>query len=493
MVIPEKTLGLMAFCTLLGIAFALPGFAADRTDPAHPNVVVILADDLGWSDTGAYGNTFIDTPNIDLLARESVQLTRFYTNAVCSPTRAALQSGQYATRLTMTDFISPPLLTGANPPEFIRGHWRPFEKVDTPTTRVAFPQVPTVANAFQKAGYRTGFFGKWHLGFGPGDQPGDRGYQDSLVLEGETGANGTPSLKLLQTRIESFLEEHGARPFFLFIAPTQPHIPLQGIPELVAKYGQRSEQRQQAVPIPVYAAVVEELDTFVGDVRHSLEQRGLADSTVLLFMSDNGGLENYDLDLGGRVTSNAPLRGEKGSLYEGGIRVPFLLHWPDRIASHQSDNWLAADYDLFPTLLDIAGIEFDTPLDGRSFLPEMLGETPEDQRPIFFHYPHYHHDRPASAMITQDWKLIEFLDGGEPELYWLANDSSETKNLAAEQPERLQRMRDQLQQWHQSVGARMPVPNPNYDPTRAGEWWNPFSNERVDAELLRRIFNIKTP
>ncbi len=473
-----------ALCVTFLLCFCWP---FSTVSAQQPNILLILADDLGWSDTGAYGNTFIDTPNIDRLAAEGIRLTRFYTNPVCSPSRAAILSGQHAVRTGVTDFLSPPHMRAPGDGEYIRGHWRPFEVVDTPRTLRAIPILPTVAAALSNAGYRTAYFGKWHLGFEPDRQPGNLGYTTSQVLEGHADAEGTPSLLLIEEATEEFLSTAADQPFFLFLSTTQPHIPLRPRPELLAKYTQRAVERGIEVPIPLYAAVVEELDEFVGNIRLLLQQRGVLDDTVFVFLSDNGGLENYDLGLGGQVTSNLPLRGEKGTLYEGGIRVPFIVRWPDELEAAVSVDTLAASYDLPITLAEIAGATFDGASDGESFLPALRGEAVSRAEPIFFHYPHYHHDRPASTIIDGDWKLIEFLDGGNPELYDLANDPGEGMDLAAAQPARVTAFLEQLQGWRESVSAQLPVPNANHDPARAAEWWAPFSNEPIDIELLRRI------
>ena len=467
--------------------------ADEPAAPPPPNVVLILADDLGWADTGAYGNTFIDTPNIDRLAREGVRFTRFYTDPVCSPTRAAIQSGQYSTRLGITDFIMSPQMTGPDAGDYIRGHWRPFEKVDTPLTRRAYPDIPSVADALHGGGYRTGYIGKWHLGFEPGDLPADHGYDVSHVYDGLAGPGGERTMDLMLRDVDEFLENRGSQPFFLFLSPTQPHIPLIPTAARLEKYQKRAAERGQEIPIAQYAAVVEELDDFVGDVSARLERLGLADSTVFIFLSDNGGLENYDLGLGGRVTSNLPLRGEKGTLYEGGIRVPLIVRWPGQVEADTSSDTLTAAYDLLPTLLDISGIAFDAHPDGVSFLPALHGQAMPGERELFFHYPHYHHDRPASTVVTRDWKLIDFLDGGGPELYSLAGDLSESDNVAKARPDKLSALQTDLRQWRQSVGAKLPVENPNYDPARAEEWWNPWTNEQIDREFLRRVFKVEIP
>ncbi len=194
---------------------------------APPNIVIMLADDLGWSDTGAYGNTFIDTPNIDQLAVEGLRLTRFYTNPVCSPSRVAIHSGQYAARLGVTDFLSGPSYREIRDDGYIRGHWRPFEAVDTPRTRRAIPDVTTIADVLQGAGYITAYFGKWHVGFEPENQPDKLGYSVSMLVEGIPAPDALPALQRMRDATAAFLDDVGEQSFFLFLSPKEPHIPLK--------------------------------------------------------------------------------------------------------------------------------------------------------------------------------------------------------------------------------------------------------------------------
>lgn len=468
---------------LAGVLALACACTAGKTE--SPNIVLILADDLGWSDTGAYGGTFIDTPNIDRLAAEGMRLTRFYANPVCSPSRVAIHSGQHAARLGVTDFISGLRFREQREDDFIRGHWRPFEVVDTPRTRRAIPDVRTIGDVLQDAGYRTAYFGKWHVGSEPDRQPEFLGYGTSVLVN--AFADETPGLQRIAAAVTGFLARDDERPFFLFLSPTEPHIPLHARPDLLQKYERRAAQREAAVPIPKYAAVVEELDEFVGAVRASLHDMGMLEDTVFIFMSDNGGLENYDLGIGGRVTSSLPLRGEKGTLYEGGLRVPFVVRWPGRVAPNSSNGMPFAVYDLLPTLAAIVGVSVEDDIDGDSFLGVLTGAQAGSANPVFFHYPHYHHDRPGSVIIDGDWKLIEFLDGGGPELYNLADDPGETRDLAPAEPGVLARLQRKLDEWQASVGAQIPIPNPRYDAERAHEWWTPATNQPVDTDTLRRL------
>lgn len=427
-----------------------------------PNIVLILADDLGWADLSCYGNTFNETPNIDHLAKEGMRFTQFYAGPVCSPTRANLQSGQDQARFGITQHIP--------------GHRRPFAKLRDPVVPTHLPlEVETFAERLTSTGYATGYFGKWHLGntgFGPDKQ----GWQESLVVQGNTvGPNvtGGPALqrttRFLSEKAIQFIEQHKSDPFLIQISHSAVHIPLSTTPELLAKY--RSKPAMPGYPSrPEYAGLLEELDQSVGQVVEAVDRLELAERTLIIFISDNGGLEH---EQSGRiVTSNKPLRGEKGTLYEGGIRVPAILRWKGQIAANSQCDTPATTIDLYPTLLELANASTspNQPLDGVS-LTSLLA-NPEhkiEREALYWHLPHYHHSTPAGAIRRGDWKLIEFFETGEAELYNLRQDPSESMNLAERDPQRVGQLRLQLAAWREKVAARMPEPNPDYDPTRATE------------------------
>jgi arylsulfatase A len=437
--------------------------AADAAhSPAPPNIVIILADDLGWADLGCYGNTFNQTPNIDRLAQEGMRFTQFYAGPVCSPTRANLQSGQDQARFGITQHIP--------------GHRRPYAKLTDPVVAPHLPlDVETFAERLQAAGYATGYFGKWHLG-GDGYRPQDQGWQTVLECGGNTqpprvtgDARERRTAAFLTEKAIEFIDAHRGGPFLLQVSHAAVHIPLSTTPELLAKYEAR-EPMPNYPSLPAYGGLLEELDQSVARITRAIDAAGLAENTLILFLSDNGGLEHEQN--GHMVTSNRPLRSEKGTLYEGGIRVPAIARWPGRIPASAVCETPVCTMDVYSTCLELAatGMPADQPCDGVS-LARLLRDprAPIDRQALFWHLPHYHHSTPASAIRQGDWKLIEFFEDGSVELYNLRDDPGEERNLADAEPERVRMLKGALADWRHKVGARMPVVNPDYDPTRATE------------------------
>lgn len=449
-----------AFSIVLAIVLIEPAHAADSRD--RPNIILILADDLGWADLGCYGNAFHETPNIDRLAREGLRFTQFYAGPVCSPTRANLQSGQDQARFGITQHIP--------------GHRRPFARLIDPIVPAQLPlEVETFAERLQAAGYATGYFGKWHLG-GSGFGPDRQGWQMALECQGNTlppriTGSDVPrrTAEFLTERAVEFIQSNRQRPFLLQVSHAAVHIPLSTTPELLARYQAKPPAAGHPC-LPAYAGLLAELDQSVRRVVAAVDAAGLADRTLIVFVSDNGGLEH---EQNGRVvTSNKPLRGEKGTLYEGGIRVPAIARWSGQIPAGSVCDTPAITLDWYPTFVELAGAEMPEkqPCDGTSLADLLRDPTrPLDRDTLYWHLPHYHHSTPASAIRQGDWKLIEFLEDGKVELYNLRDDLSEQRDLSAAQPARANMLRTALHQWRQAVGARMPMPNPDYDPARATE------------------------
>ncbi len=444
----------------LGAVFA--GAAVWSLAEDRPNFVIILADDLGWADLPCYGNGFHETPALDRLAGEGMRFIQFYAGAVCSPTRANLQSGRHEARYGITQHIP--------------GHKRPYARLIDPAVPLQLPlEVETIAERLGAAGYATGYFGKWHLG-GQGYGPAAQGWQTVFecskheLAPGLTGeAQPRRTAGYLAERAAAFMEEHRDRPFLVQVSHYAVHIPLTATAERVAKYEGRP-------PVPGYpsradyAALLEELDESVGALVAAVDRLGLTERTLVVFVSDNGGLVH---DQGGQVhTSNAPLRGEKGTLHEGGIRVPAIFRQPGRIPAGAVCAVPAVTTDLAATFLELAGI--DPPaapaLDGLSLARLLRDPSAAFSRDaLFWHLPHYHHSTPASAVRRGDWKLLEFLEEGRLELYDLAKDPGESENLASRHPDKAAELRAALEGWREEIGARMPVPNPDHDPARAGD------------------------
>lgn len=450
--------------------FTVPAVAAkDRP----PNVVLILVDDLGWSDLGCYGNTFHETPAIDRLAGQGMRFTDAYAACcVCSPTRASILTGKYPARLHLTDFIP--------------GHPRPWARLIPPAFNLQLPlEEVTIAEALKPAGYTSAMFGKWHLG-NEGYEPSRQGFDVAMV---HRGGHIFPNFRLeppmslekgdyladvLTDRALAFIQGNRERPFFLLLSHYAVHIPLQARPDLIAGYEARPRPGR-GVNHPVYAAMLESVDQSVDRVTTMLDDLGLTENTLLVFVSDNGGLIRMYTGAGDVVTTNEPLRREKGTQYEGGIRVPMIVRWPGHVEPGTLSDEPVSTIDLFPTILEAAGVPVDDPdFDGVSLRPVLEGEGGLDRDALYWHYPHYHHGTPAGVIRQGDYKLIERYEDGYLELYHLGRDIGERVNLAESIPDKAKEMRGKLHQWLLAVDAQMMKPNPDFDPLREFEWGHRF-------------------
>jgi arylsulfatase A-like enzyme len=443
----------------------------------HPNIVLVVIDDYGWADTGCYGSTYYRTPNIDRLAARGMRFTDAYAAApVCSPTRAALMTGKHPARLRLTDWLPG------------RGDM-PAQKLLRPAIRQELPlEETTVAEALKRTGYATALVGKWHLG-GAGFEPERQGF--GLNVAGDhTGTplsyfapfqrvgrfmpklENAPAGEYLPDRLtaeaERFIEQRQDKPFFLYLPHYSVHIPMKAKPELIAKY-LALPAPAQGQNNPIYAAMIESMDESIGRLMQKLEQLGLADDTVFIFTADNGGLsvkEGPDTP----ATDNAPLRGGKGYLYEGGLRVPLIVAWPKRIKAGRINRTPVYSPDLFATALEIAGVKNTTGVDGLNLLPLLTERGSIKRDALYWHYPHYsnqsinagHYDQPGGAIRQGDYKLLEFYQDDHVELYDLKHDLSERRDLAGERPRLAAEMRRKLVAWRRSVGAQMMTPNPDY-------------------------------
>ena len=459
-------LGLIAVAVAL---FSPISSAMDTAAIAKPNFVFILVDDLGYTDLGVYGNRFHETPEIDRLAGEGMRFTDAYAaSPVCSPTRASILTGQYPARWGINDFIP--------------GHRRPFEKLVVPVNRRQYLplEAVTFAEAIQAAGYTSGAFGKWHLGE-RNFYPDRQGFDKMLVHHGSHfGFETTPPRKypkgaylteVLTDEAVAFIESNKSRPFCLYLMHYAVHIPLLARTELIDKYRQKPRPKT-GVQHPVYAAMVEHVDASVGRILATLDRLDLERRTVVVFYSDNGGLRRHFKGIGPIVSSNAPMRAEKGTLYEGGIRVPLIVRWPGVIEANSIESTPVSSIDFFPTILEISGASHNAlpASDGESLLPLLKQDGHLQRDALYWHYPAYHHSRPAGAIRQGGWKLIEFFDDDAVELYDLESDIGETRNLAQRNPDVARSLQKKLSNWRSLVGADMPVRNGNYDPARAGEW-----------------------
>lgn len=454
---------------LIALALLISSSPAHAAAPARPNVVLILADDLGWTDLACFGSDLHETPALDQLARDGMKFTQNYSACtVCSPTRAALMTGKYPARLHVTDWIP-----GQMPdnPKLLVPDWTKF---------LALEEV-TIADVFKAAGYSTASIGKWHLG-GAQYYPEKHGFEvnvagtdkaapssyyapwkiPTLTPEGKEGEYLTDRLG---DEAVNFIERSKDKPFFLYLPHFAVHLPLQGRTDLTEKYQKKIRaglNHQNAA----YAAMTESLDTAVGRVRAKLAELKLTERTIVIFTSDNGG----------RVptTSNLPLRVGKASAYEGGVRVPLIVYWPGVTRPGSFSAAPVITMDLFPSLVEMAGLPASaarTAVDGVSIAPLLRGGTMPTRDTLFWHYPHHQHYQlggamPYGAIRAGDFKLIEFFNDMRVELYNLREDIGEKNDLAAAQPQKVADLRARLHAWRQEVGAQMPTPNPKHDPTR---------------------------
>jgi arylsulfatase A-like enzyme len=348
---------------------------------------------------------------------------------------------------------------------------RPLRPVDN-VEKLA-PETRTVAEALKGAGYVTGMFGKWHLGEDPVHHPSAQGFDEALVTMGRhVGFKTTPAVEVpkdayladfLTDRAVDFIRRHQKRPFFLYLPHFGVHSPFQAKPELVERFRRKAAAGGHGDP--VYAAMISSIDESVGRVTALLKELGLDGRTLVIFSSDNGGVGGYEREGLGKdgVTDNAPLRGGKGMLYEGGIRVPYLFRWTHRLPAGGVSEAAFHSVDLYPTLLQVAGVKAPADLDGRSRLGVLEG-GPDAPRPLYWHFPGYlgqGKDRwrttPAGVIREGDWKLHEFFEDGRLELYDLKADPGETRNLAAEKPDQAAAMLAGLRAWRESVKAPMPA------------------------------------
>jgi arylsulfatase A-like enzyme len=465
-----RTVGVASFALIWGQSVALGA-------PRQPNVVLIVADDLGWADLGSYGSKYHKTPNLDRLAAGGLRFTQAYAAApVCSPTRAAIMTGKYPARLGITDWLP----GRADRPD--QKLARPPLVTDLPASEV------TLAAAFKTAGYVTGHVGKWHLG-GAGAAPQDRGFDVNVAgdhtgtplnyfapFQGkgkrfmpglETAPNGEYLTDRLAAEAEKFLDANKDKPFFLYLPHYAPHVPLRAKADLIAKYKEGPPGQQGN---PVYAAMLESLDDAVGRVLKKLDDLGMAERTIVLFTSDNGGVATLN-GQGTAPTINAPLREGKGYLYEGGLRVPLLVRWPGVTRPGTTTDVPLSSIDYLPTLLVACGVPIPGRPDGVSLVPVLKGGTIEREG-LHWHYPHYSPQggRPGAAVRAGDYKLIEFFENGRRELFDLRKDPGEHRNLISEKPELAKELANKQAAWRTNVGAKTPKPNPAYVP-------NPQSKE----------------
>jgi arylsulfatase A-like enzyme len=488
--------------TLLTALLLAPIAALQAAEPKpanKPNVIVILSDDLGWADLSCYGSTFHESPNLDKLAAQGMRFTQAYSSSpYCSPSRAAIMTGRHPARLKITDFI---------PSNSKSGKFLPAQmKMELPLEEV------TIAEVLKNAGYATWSVGKWHLG-DRGFFPEDQGFQVNIAgnhiamvksyfwpygdADGDKESTRkeigpVPGLRvgghegehlcdrLTSEAIKLIEQRKPEQPFFLYLPFYDVHTPNMGKPDLVKKYeakatelglpsvaqapkssegnparGDTPRKLSDRQVNPIYAAMIENMDTNIGRLMAKLAELGIDDNTLIIFTSDNGG---------GEVTSNHPMRGGKGWLYEGGVREPWIVKWPGVTKPGSTCDMPIIHTDIFPTVLEAAGLPQRPELhkDGVSFTSLLKSETKPVHDALFWHFPHYGSlgSGPCSSVRVGDWKLIEWLEDKGVELFNLATDLPEKKDVAAQHPEIVRQLRERVQAWRKETSANMPRPKP---------------------------------
>lgn len=444
------------------------------TPAARPNIVFILADDLAWNQVGYHGSRFYETPNIDAIAASGMRFTNAYSGGpVCSPTRASLMTGKSPARVRITDYIP--------------GSPYPYAILKTPYRIDGLPlEEITIAEMLKSRGYFTGHFGKWHLGkdynYAPnraGD-PASQGF-DEVLTNNKPEDDAPPATwdahhSIATTeRALRFIDKHKSGPFFAYVAYQAPHRPLMEQPGLIAKYAAKPGAKDP-VNNPTMGAMIERMDTGIGRILARLKRHGLDRNTLVVFYSDNGGLE--------WLQSQYPYRGGKSTVWDGGLRVPLAVRWTGTIAPRSSNKDLVTSDDFFPTFAELTGVrQLPANLDGVSMLSSLRGRRSNGRDTLFFHYPHYHHlgFRPAGAIRQGKHKLIEWYEGsiagyGKPyTLYDIEADIDESDDISSKNPKLVAEMAARLKAWRKRVGAGEMTPNPAFEIKRAN--WR-YVNER---------------
>ncbi|MBG7630041.1 MAG: sulfatase [Bacteroidetes bacterium] len=442
---------------------------------ATPNIIYINVDDLGWKDVGFMGSTYFETPNIDNLSKEGMVFTQGYAGAAnCAPSRACLMSGQNTPRHGVYT-VAPST----------RGNTKTRKIIPTKNTNHLTDEMVTLGELFKMADYTTGTFGKWHVTNDPlkdgfdvnvggnhKGNPGKQGYTAPYnnLPNLEIAPEGENLTDRLTEEAISFIKTNKEKPFFLYVPFYAVHTPLMGKPALIEKYKAKGGSGGQENP--VFAAMVENVDTNIGRLLKTLDELNLTNNTLIIFTSDNGGIR--------AISSQAPLRAGKGSYYEGGTRVPYIIRWPEIIKAGTTNNTPIVNMDFFPTFMKILNIELPNKvLDGQDIMPLLKGKTIEE-RPLFWHFPIYlqaysmtkddgrdplFRTRPGSTVLYKNWKLHHYFEDNAMELYNLENDLGERDNLAASNPVKAQELYKLLNDWRLKLKAPVPTAlNPEYDP-----------------------------
>jgi arylsulfatase A-like enzyme len=486
------------------ILLLMGGCAHAQKEKSKPNVLIIFADDLGWADLSCYGSTFYETPNLDELAMSGTKFTHAYaTSPVCSPTRASLMTGKLPTITGITDWI---------PGRHANGKAKPYEKfVGAPTAYQLALEENTIAEQVLKSGYKTFFAGKWHLGETEAHWPEAQGFQTNIGgwskgapygrVNDTTGGFFTPyqnpklpdgpAGEFLEDRLTNecikFLDDVKAEPFLMLYSLYSVHNPMQAPAALVQKYERKRAgilkqgetafakdepwmqfengwKRRTVQEQPVYAAMVENMDSNIGRILAKLKEKGLLENILIIFTSDNGGLSTAE----GSPTVNGPLRAGKGWLHEGGIRVPFIMYWKGKVLENLTSDLPITVADIFPTVAKAVNnnYERDAAIDGKNILSLLADSAQQKNRTLYWHYPHYSNQggKPGAAIRQGNWKLIYNYEDASVELYDVIKDVGEQTNLSNNRQEITASLKKKLLDWLQETKAQAPVQNTDYRP-----------------------------
>jgi arylsulfatase A-like enzyme len=452
--------------------------ASSEEPGPKPNIVFILADDLGINDLHCYGRQDHHTPNLDRLATQGMRFTTAYcAQPICSPSRAAILTGKTPALLHLTTYLP-------GRPDCVS------QKVLHPEIEMQVPlSVKMLPTYFKEAGYVSAAIGKWHVG-GEGFGPLEHGFdyyhpgQANTVPSATEGGKGEYDLT---AAAERFIETNRNRPFLLYLAHNSPHIPY-------AAQRERIDRNSEAFE-PVYAGVIETLDDTIGRVLAKLDKLKMADKTIFIFTSDNGGLHVPE-GPHRRITYNSPYRAGKGFVYEGGLRIPLIVRWPGHVPAGKVVDAPVINTDWLPTLLDLAGLSVPAGLDGLSLAALLTGRGSAPERTLHWHFPHYTNQgsRPSGAVRDRNWMLVEYYDEPKAELYNLSSDPSEDHDLAARDAERVAQMRAELGKWRKSVDAQENRPNPEFEPEKYRELYidvdaSRFKPDQADQARWETMWN----
>lgn len=486
----------------LGYSLAIASFLITTVtfgqNDTSPNIILLLIDDMGWSDLACYGNEFHETPNIDNLASQGMKFTDAYASCgVCSPSRASILTGKYPSTLKITDWIP--------------GH-SGNKKFISPKMYYELPkQETTIAEVLKVKGYDTYYVGKWHLGTGDENNPLNHGFDENIGghTKGAPGSFYFPYAKIdgahdwtnknlpkghkegdyltdkLTDHALNLIEKSSKRdtPFFIDMSYYGVHVPLEGRPDLLKKYSKKYSTGKYDRKYNLhYASMVESVDQSVGRIINKLKELGEEKETLIILTSDNGGLA------GGQFNGNFPLKQGKGTHYEGGIREPMIVVWPDKVKAGSISNEVVSGIDIYPTILEVVNSKNKEAVDGVSIQKILLNKNKKlDRKAMFWHYPHYHRGLPVSVVRSGNYKLIEFLETGKVELYDLKKDISEANDISLKKTRKVKELKDLLHTWKRENKAPKFLPkNKNTDQyDRVTDAWN-GSNDITNPPVIKK-------